>query len=180
MNSIQQNLDWIKSGKIGCTFASYFARMPELVGWQFQVNPVDLSIPEDCLMLSLIFPEGNIDTVKNWALKNGFYLENVGEGLIGLRYNNKEGVSWVQYFGLDAPVKTRQAPVPMLMMCVKLPVKSYFKVGFNGILHIANTEVKNLSDYVANKLWETSHSNTTKQLGHPAGLREAAKTTYHE
>lgn len=174
------NLDWMKSGKVGCTFASYFARFPESIGWQFQINPEHFFIPNDCLMLSIIFPNENKTTVKEWALNNGFYLEQIENGLTGLRYKNKEGVSWVQYFGNDADVITRQCPYPMLMMCVKLPVKYYFKVGFKGILHIAHASIEKISWFVADRLWDTSHTNTTKQLGYPATIKEAAKVTFHE
>lgn len=182
MNSIEvnENLDWIKSGKVGCTFASYFARFPESIGWKFIINPSELFIPKDCLLLSIVFPDSNKHKVEEWALNNGFYLESVGDGLSGLRYKFDDGVSWVQYFGFDADVKTRQCPHPMLLMSVKLPKKYYLKVGFKGILHIAHASVKGMSKFICDRLWETSHSNTTKQLGHKATIREAAKTTFHE
>lgn len=179
MDAIQENLDWIKSGKVGCTFASYFARVPESIGWKFIVNPDKIYVPDDCLMLSLVFPNSNKKDVREWALNNGFYLEQIKDGLTGLRFNFPDGISWVQYFGYDADVVTRQCPYPMLLMSVKLPIKIYFKVGFKGILHIAHASIEGLSNFVADRLWETSHSNTTKQLGHKATIKEAAKTTFH-
>lgn len=180
MDAIQQNLNWIKSGKMGCTFAAYFAGCPEKIGWQFVVNPKSFSIPKDCLMLSLIFPQSDKASVKEWALNNGFYLENISDGLSGLRYKCKEGIAWVQYFGQDANVETRQTPYPMLTLCVKLPAKQYIKVGFKGVLHIAHACVSGLSDYVANRLWDTSFTNTEKRLGRKPTIKEAAKTTYHD
>lgn len=175
----QENLEWIKSGKIGCTFAAYFARCPETIGWVFETDPANFHIPKDCLMLSLIFPHCDKLFVKDWALKNGFYIEPIADGLEGLRYKCPEGVSWVQYFGFDADVPTRQCPHPMLTFCVKLPNKYYVKVGFKGVLHIAHACVSGISDYVANKLWDSSHQNTKKQIGHKPTIKEAAKTTYH-
>lgn len=177
---IQQNLDWFKSGKVGCTFASFFARIPESIGWKFVVDPEDMIVPPDCLLLSLVFPDLNQYYVRQWALQSGFYLENIDEGLTGLRYKFPDGVSWAQYFGFDADVKTRQCPHPMLTMSVKLPPVYYAKVGFKGILHIAHASVKGISGYVANRLWDTSHENTARQLGYKPTIKEAAKTTFHE
>ena len=177
---ITENLEWIKSGKIGCTFASLFARNPDAIGWKFITEPSEwFVIPEDCLLLSIVFPNKDKKTVRAWALDNNFFIENIAEGLEGLRYEFNDGVSWVQYFGPDADVKTRQTPHAMLLMTVKLPAKYYIKVGFKGILHIAHASVAKLSDFVANRLWETSHSNTKKQLGHEPTIKEAAKTTFH-
>lgn len=178
--AIEENIEWIKSGAIGCTFASLFARNPDLVGWKFILAEEIFSAPDDCFILSIVFPNCEKKYVKEWALSNGFYLEQIDYRLTGLRYKFSDGVSWVQYFGADASVKTRQCPNAMLTMCVKLPVKYYFKVGFKGLLHIAHASVKHLSDRVADVLWESSHRNTAKQLGHKPTIKEAAKTTFHE
>lgn len=178
-NTVVENLEWIKSGKVGCTFASYFARMPESIGWKFVVNPAEFDVPDDCLMLSLLFPDGNKESVKEWALSNGFYLEDIEDGLTGLRRKFKDGISWVQYFGQDSPVVTRQTPHPMLMMSVKLPPVTYLKVGFKGILHIAHASIEGIKSYIADRLWQTSHENTQRQLGHKPTIFEAAKTTFH-
>lgn len=180
MNAIQENIEWIKSGKIGCTFASYFARIPESIGWVFIENPESFYVPENCMMLSLVFTGRNKEYVKKWALNNGFYMEQLEEGYKGLRKKFTDGISWVQYFGEDSHVKTRQTPHPMLTMSVKLPAVTYLKVGFKGILHIAHASVAHLSNLVADRLWDTSHENTKRQLGYKPTLREAAKTTFHE
>lgn len=174
------NKKWMSTGKIGCTFAALFAKRPETVGWVTIVNPEKLIIPQDAIILSLQFPGKNVNEVKSWALTNGFYLEDIGNGNTGLRYKIKEDVAWVQYFGLDSHVKTRQAPIPELMLCVKRPIGSYFKVGYNGILHLAHATVRQLSKTKVDKLWETSYANTAKRLGHSPTLSEASKTTYHE
>lgn len=176
---IIDNLEWMKSGKIGCTFASYFARIPESIGWTFEVSPINIYPSKKCLIWSGVFPGCDQTSVREWAIINGCYIEELGEGCEGLRYQFEQGVSWVQYFGPDADVITRQAPHPMLMMTVKLPIKYYAKVGFNGILHLAHACVSKLSKFAADTLWETSFRNTAKQLGKKPGLKEAAKTTYH-
>lgn len=113
-----------------------------------------------------------------WALRNGFREEDNGDGCIGLRYDVGDNVAWVQYFGPDAHVPTRRTPMSELMMCIKLPAKYYVKVGFKGILHLAHASVSSLTDFMADKLWNSSFINTKKRIGHKPTLREAAKTTY--
>lgn len=172
------NKQWMSKGKIGCTFASLFAKKPESVGWKTIVNPEMFYIPEDCMILSLQFEGYNKQQVIDWALKNDFYLEDVDDDCVGLRYNIDGKVSWVQYFGPDSHVKTRQAPIPELCMCVKMPKKFYAKVGFKGILHLAHTSVINLTDAMCDLLWDSSFRNTEKKLGHKPTIKEGAKTTY--
>lgn len=174
------NKEWIGKGFMGCTFAAMFSRKPETIGWFTVTHPSEMSIPENASILSLQFPEWDKHKVKDWALANGFYLENVSDGLKGLRYNVGNKIAWVQYIGFDADVKTRMAPIPELIMCVKLPPKQYFKVGFNGILHLAHASIMGLTGLVADTLWRTSHENTERRLGKKPTIREAAKTTYHE
>lgn len=174
------NKKWMSTGKIGCTFAALFAKAPERVGWVTIINPEKLTIPKDAFILSLQFPGKTKREVTMWALANGFYTEDLGNGNYGLRYRIKTDVAWVQYFGLDSHVKTRQAPIPELMLCVKRPIGSYFKVGYHNILHLAHATVRHLSKAKADKLWETSHIQTAKHLGHRPNLKEAAKTTFHE
>lgn len=173
------NKQWMSTGKIGCTFAALFAKAPERVGWVTIVSPLEFNIPADAFIVSLQFPNQNKQWVLEWAIHNGFYLEDIGEDNTGLRYNIKTDVAWVQYFGPDSHVITRQAPIPELMLCVKRPIGSYFKVTYNGILHLAHANVRHLSKSKADKLWETSHINTAKRLGHSPFLSEAAKTTYN-
>lgn len=175
------NKQWMSTGKIGCTFAALFAKHPERVGWVTIIKPIQFRIPNDAIILSLQFPDENKQTVLEWAIMNGFYLEDIGQGLTGLRYKIGDQIAWVQYFGPDSHVLTRQVPIPELMMCVKRPIGSYFKVAIGNILHLAHAPVTYLNKRKADKLWETSYSNTEKRLGHHPNLSEAAKTTYsHE
>ncbi len=187
---MDRNKEWMMSGKVGCTFATLFARNPESILWKtITIGSVEevrdgemFRIPEDASILSIQFPGCRREDVLGWASRNGFYEEDNGDGCIGLRYRVYDGlqplVSWVQYFGPDAHVPTRKAPVPELMMCVRLPVKYYAKVGFKGILHLAHASVSSITDYMADKLWDSSFLNTKKRIGHKPTLREAAKTTY--
>lgn len=152
MKAIQDNIDWIKSGKIGCVFASALVKEHDSIGWNFIESPNKLDIPKNCFIYSAIFPGGNINSVKEWAFNNGFYLESVSDLYNGLRIKIGTFVSWVQYFGPDSHVKTRQSPHPMLSFTCKLPVRYYHKVGFNGILHLAHASVSKIKEVAADVL----------------------------
>lgn len=182
MENLDENKIWASKGNIGCTFASLFAKAPHKIGWEtIQITEVNqpLVIPKSALILSIQFPKDwKIEDVRQWALINDFYQESVGEGLIGLRYKVNSLVAWVQYFGEDSHVKTRQSPIPELTLALRLPPKYYWKVGFNGILHVAHASIHGLKDKIVDKLWDTSHSNTTKRIGHKAGTNEAGKVTW--
>lgn len=172
------NKKWMSKGYIGCTFASYFAKHPHLCNWITIESPQILVIPHNAMILSLQFPGENIHTVKQWALNNGFYLEEVSEGLSGLRYNIGNKVAWVQYLGPDSHVKTRQAPIPELILAVKLPQYIYEKVKVSNILHLAHASVQSLSKKAQDIMWNSSFKNTAKRLNKHPSIVEGAKTTY--
>jgi hypothetical protein len=178
MTPIEENINWIKSGKIGCTFAALFAKAPEKVGWKFVEAKHHLEIPKDAFMLSLVFPDKSRWYVEQWAIANGFYTEPTGHGCYGLRIKVGTSISWVQYFGPDSHVKTRQTPHPMLSFTIKLPARFYAKVGFNGILHLAHASVEGLAKKVTDALWNRSLERTQKEIGHKLGIEQAAKTTF--
>lgn len=175
------NKQWFGSGKGGCTFAALFAKNPQSVNWitvdyqQFNRNNC-----KDAALISIQFPEHTKDEVRDWAACNGFYEEEVADGLQGLRFNCPEGIAWVQYFGPDAHVATRKAPIPELCMAVKLTGIQYAKVGFSGILHLAHASVDGIAQKAADILWDSSHKNTEKRIGHKPGIEQAAKTTYKD
>lgn len=175
---LKRQIDWISSGKIGCVFASALVKVRDEIGWEFQINPSELKIPKNAFIMSMVFPDGNIDTVREWALKNGFYIENVGDMYEGLRIKQGNSIAWVQYFGPDSHVLTRQSPYPMLSFAVKLSAYSYWRVGFNGILHLAHASVRTLTDRKQETLWNQSEIKTAQILGHKPTQREAAKVTY--
>lgn len=180
MNCISEQIKWIESGKIGCVFASALVKIHKNIGWHFVVNPAKLEIPDKAFLLSILFPEGDINSVKEWALNNGMFIEDTSDLYEGLRIKMEGGISWVQYFGPDSHVKTRQAPYPMLSFTCKLPKRYYFKVGFNGILHLAHASIHLLSSKAIDVLWRQSVAKTKKELGFSPTIREAAKTTYEK
>lgn len=174
-----KNLQYIRKGKTGCVFATIFAKDPEKIGWKRIINPDKIEIPKDASIVSLVFEGKNKEWVKKWALDNGMYEDITSKNTTGLRFKNENGVSWVQYFGHDSHVKTRQAPNPELLFCVKLPKKTYFKVGFKGILHLAHASIEHLKDSALNLLWDRSFVRTKEVLGYTPTINEAAKTTFH-
>lgn len=177
---MDQNKKWMARGKIGCTFAAYFASRPQLCNWITVVSPESFSIPAGAAILSMQFPGWDKAKVKEWALANGFYTEELGDGCTGLRYNVNCVVAWVQYFGPDSHVITRQAPIPELCMAVKLPAKYYWQVGYKNILHLAHASVGGLTQKMQDIFWNSSFDNTAKRLGKKPTVVEGAKTTYHE
>lgn len=171
------NLEYIRRGKTGCVFATILSRHPEKVGWNRIFNPVGIDIPDDSFMVSFIFEGKDKSEVMSWALSNGMYFEETSDSSLGLRYKGKNGVSWVQYFGPDSHVVTRCSPVAELLFCVKLPKKYYWKVGFNGVLHLAHGSVEHLKEKSLDIIWEGCFKRTKKLLGYSPTIKEAAKTT---
>lgn len=181
---IDDNLKYIRQGKTGCVFATIMARNPEKVNWVRIINPSThweshvKPINKDACIISLVFEGRDKEYVKSFALFNGFYIEDLGDGLEGLRYKTDMGESWVQYFGPDSHVKTRRTPHPELLFTVKLSGKQYVKVGFKGILHLAHASVAHIKESSLNKIWESCFKRTKKILGYSPTLEEAAKTTF--
>jgi hypothetical protein len=178
------NREWIAKGHTGCTFATLFAKEPQSVGWGF-FTPVDFlfGAHKDFLMVSIEFVDAEADfwnknNVKEWALLNGFYLEDTSEKTEGLRIKCEQGASWVQYFGPDSHVPTRRTPHPMLMFTQKLGLGYYAKVGFKGVLHLAHAWYDKISERVYDLLWERSYQQTKKKLGQSPDINSAAKTTW--
>lgn len=177
---MKELLDWIRKGNTGCTFATLFSKNPKLVGWEFYTKEkFEKGVSEDTFIVSIVFDKNETkDSIKEWALKNGFYLEGTSRYTEGLRIKSKDSISWVQYFGPDSHVNTRKAPLPTLLYCRKLQKSYYFKVGFKGILHLAHAWIEGFSEKSANTLWRRSHKQTEKIIGHTLGIKEAAKTTW--
>lgn len=177
MTEIQEQIDWIKKGNTGCVFATLFAKSPKSVGWNF-IEYDNFPFP-DSFLLSIIFPKHfTKNMVRIWAFNNGFFEESISGDNMGLRIKCKEGISWVQYFGVDSHVKTRQAPFPMLMYTQKLNKAYYVKVGFKGVLHLAHAFSDKVKESVYDLLWQRSYRQTKKLLGHSPSINEAAKTTW--
>jgi len=186
MTPIEENIAWIQSGKIGCTFATALVKMREKIGWKFHqvANPesamnfyIDMD-QDKALIMSLVFPRKTKDQVREIAMGMGMYIDEVGDGLEGLRFKTREGIAWVQYFGPNAHVKTRQSPHPMLVWTNKLPTHIYAKTMVKGILHLAHASIEFLSAKACDRFWITSHKRSREIIGHDLGIEEGAKCTF--
>lgn len=181
---IEEQIEWIESGKIGCVFASALAKQRDKIGWKFYTEYEGDKIENDykngdIFIVSVIFEGKTINEVREIALESGMYIEDIDGMYEGLRLKLKDGnISWVQYFGPDSHVKTRQSPHPMLSYCIKLPAHVYAKTMAKGILHLAHASIEFLTAKKADTLWEQSFAKTKKELGHAPTLKEAAKTTF--
>lgn len=192
---IEANKAWIASGAIGCVFASALVKNHEEIGWNFfnrtltdgrQRFPDDESFTSSHI-ISLVFPDGDINTVRQWALRNGFYEKYIEElkddkgkwyDLIGLRLSQGTNESWVQYLGPDSHVKTRQCPYPMLMWTQKLPAHIYAKTMIKGVFHLAHASIRLFPEKAAHTLWDRSFVQTEKINGHKSNQWNAAKVTF--
>lgn len=176
------NLQWIAKGNTGCVFATLFAKNPASVNWIF-ISPREFRLrlfKEDACLISIVFNPDywNKDLILKWAIENGFFEEKTSDNTTGLRYMCEQGKSWVQYFGKDSHVKTRQSPFPMLMFTRKLNKSHYIKVGFKGLLHLSHAWSDDIKENVYDLLWNQSYKQTKKLLGHTPTIKEAAKTTF--
>ncbi len=178
-------LEWIQKGNTGCTFATLFSKRPELVGWKFY-DKEEWMIQRlfgviDASVVSINFPpDWDKERVYLWARRVGMSAEFPAKGCIGLRVECKQGTAWVQYFGPDSHVVTRRAPNPTLTYTNKVGLEYYAKVGFKGVLHLAHAWRKGMSQKIADLLWDRSHKQTKKLIGHELTVVEAAKTTFYE
>jgi hypothetical protein len=180
------NMEWIAAGNTGCTFATLFSRKPESVGWQHMSMEQYEKVLHDhklatYLLVSIEFPsDWNNKMVREWAKKYKHFFEvDVDSECIGLRIGAGKITTWVQYFGPDSHVVTRQTPNPMLMYTRKLNPLGYVKqVGFSGVLHLAHAFGKHLTQKMSDVLWHRSYEQVRKKIGHAPTIKEAAKTTW--
>jgi hypothetical protein len=199
MEAIKTNLEYIRMGNIGCTFASVAAKFMldgKDVGWEIiPVTSMEQPMPAyNKATVSFIFPkEWTQFDVEKWCLGNGMRSVIVHKGtrirrflrwlkgkkLVGLRIDMPEGLeSWVMYFGQDAHCPTRKTPYPMVTFRAKKPKGAYEKVGFNGkVIHIAQMML-DVAKSKMDRLWKTSHKNTEKIIGKKPNEVHAAKTTF--
>ena len=183
----------------GCAFAAYAAKRPKKYGWLSVITEVDAgNISEtlgaaindpDVQALSMIFP--NVETVSglidliNACLDTGSFIDE-GDDESGMRFVRLRAQvggdrSWVSGFGpFEFLPKTRQAPHCELAIRVK-PRPAYnwsFKETPAGIIHLADLDMKGLSDRNLWKLWGASFETTKNILGHTPDDESAAKTTF--
>lgn len=180
---IETQVSWIRSGKIGCAYASALVNQRKLIGWNFVVitdaTNSKLKIKNDDYLLSIVFPNENLNSIKEWALNNGFFLEDVDAIYEGLRIEIEDKKAWVLYFGPDSHWTTRQSPYPMLMFSVKIPKIYHAKVLMKGVLSVAHASLEFISEKQNELFWKQSHVMSKNILGY-SPKKEDALGTFHK
>jgi hypothetical protein len=195
MKGKQEVLEYISRGRIGCTFAAVAARNPDKYDWGFyEIGFYNDPMPElTHSTATIIFPACyKKEDVRAWALRNGMYEEVIrkgswlrrfirwvkGEKLVGLRYTSKEGyAAYAMYMGPDSHCPTRLTPYPTLTFRTCSTTRMFYKVGFSGVLHIAQMPVL-VALEKAQVMWNSSHKNAKKIVGKELNEEHAAKTTF--
>lgn len=179
-NIIETQIRWIRSGKIGCAYASVLVNYRKLIGWNFfvitDIENSKLKIGNDDFLLSIVFPNENLYAVKEWALKNSFFIEDVDAVYDGLRIEIDGKKAWVLYFGPDSHWETRKSPYPMLIFAVKIPKIYHAKVLMKGVLSVAHASLEFISEKQNELLWKQSHIMSKNILGYSPKREDAFGT----
>lgn len=175
---MDKNLKWMQKGNLGCVFGTYFSQNPEKYGWKRFIDPTELHDFQDYSSVSLVFENFDLKQTREWALNNGFYEEKINDECIGLRIKVRDKVAWVQYFGQESHVKTRQSPCSELIFKVGNPIDAFHRVKVDEVLHLAQMAINTSIKKFAESFWRKSFENTKKIIGHELGVKEAAKTTW--
>jgi len=194
----EEQFDFYKKHKAGCSFAAIVARQPDNYGWHQEVlrnldffdKVVETSIKNnDVSTLSLILP--NIQTItelcnliRELEKQSSVIIEQVSFEdfqCIGMRVKIDIFTSWVSGFGnFNFFPLTRQAPFTELSFRVK-PRPDYewiMKEAPENVIHLADLDMHGITKDSFVRLWNSSLLNTEKILGHKPDLKSAAKTTF--
>lgn len=197
---IETQLDFYKRGAAGCLFAAHAAHDPEGYEWRLNVcvtNPDEIEqLMQSAITTlgvstqSIIFP--TVITEKDLLNFLKVLLEvpsiHIGQkeklgNVVCLGYRVKVGDlhSWVTGFGnFGFLPQTRQAVFTEITFRSK-PRPNYawiMKEAPEGIIHLADMDMKGMGENKFKALWYGSFDNTEKRLGSKPDLRSAAKTTF--
>jgi len=199
-NIINTQLDFYKKGRAGCLFAAHAATNPDRYGWQLSVatpekDKIEVLVRSATSLdhistQSIIFP--NVTSADDLKLLlsvlkdvNSCTLEQqeefLGQICLGYRMHIGTLTSWVTGFGnYDFLPPTRRAPYTEITFRSK-PRPNYkhvMKQAPEGVIHLADMDMKGMSKTQFFALWHGSFKNTEKIIGHKPDLRSAAKTTF--
>lgn len=197
---IETQLEFYRSGNAGCLFAAHAAGDPEKYEWRLSVCDADAKVIDaltrEAIDLphvstqSIIFPSvaseqelGHLIT----ALQDTrlFFLgREVTHGAVvclGYRVRVGDKTSWATGFGsFEFLPRTRQAVFTEIVFRSKpRPIYEWvMKKAPENVIHLADMDMKGMSENKFKSLWYGSLDNTEKILGHKPDLRSAAKTTF--
>ncbi|WP_123906325.1 hypothetical protein [Sphingorhabdus sp. YGSMI21] len=191
---------FFRSNGSGCAFAATAAKDMAKYGWtqiKSDVDPVSIDKhiksairSEEITTLSLLFPDVDQDQnlkelIENLEKCDSVYLENRFESNdnYGFQFRARvnELTSWVTGFGpFEYLPVTRQSPRTEITIRVKpRPLYAWnFKETPEGIIHLADLDMKGMSDKHLWNHWRVSFERTKRLLGHEPDQESAAKTTF--
>ena len=191
---------FFRNNDAGCAFAAYAARAPNEFGWFHQVLAVDSATIDGAIRRaisdskistqSLIFPtvqdiEALLRLIETFIqceeLVVGQDVQYDGFRCIGFRVHVGSDISWVSGFGpYTFFPKTRQAPHTEIIFRTKIrPAYDWvMKEAPAGVIHLADMEMRGLSNEDFRRMWRSSHERTAHIIGHEPNLLSAAKTTF--
>lgn len=197
---IETQLDFYRKGKAGCLFVAHAAANPAKFEWRLSVCKVHKGHIEKLIRSAIELPEVSTQSmifpsiVTDDDLKELLSVlqetplvvleqEEKFEGAICLGYRAKVNhlKSWMTGFGnFDFFPKTRQSVFTEIMFRSKArpPYEKVMKKTPKGIIHLADMDMKGMSDNKFKSLWYGSFDNTENILGHKPNLKSAAKTTF--
>jgi len=197
---IETQLEFYRNGRAGCLFAAHAAKSPEDYGWRFSVCDINAEYIEILIQSaitdasvstqSIIFPrvisrDDLLELLSILATVPSVILEQqeLFEDAICLGYRIKvdDLVSWATGFGgFGFLPKTRQAVFTEIVFRSK-PRPQYewvMKEASEGVIHLADMDMRGMSENQLKALWYGSFDNTERSIGHKPDMRSAAKTTF--
>lgn len=194
---IEAQLDFYRKGGAGCLFAAHAAKDPTTFEWRLSICDVDMnqvkSLVQSAIMSvdistqSILFPS----VIKAADLKNlltllrnsGILLleqeEEFQESMcLGFRLPVGKEKSYVTGFGgFDFLPKTRRSVFTEITFRTKpRPAYKYMmKESPEGVIHLADMDMKGMSENKFKSLWYGSLDRTEEIIGHKPDLRSAAK-----
>lgn len=197
---IDTQLQFYKSGAAGCLFAAHAARNPEKYDWRLSVSAVESAKIETIVREAIAYPHVSTQSILFPSVVNEddlkqllavlketplFFVEQEIEfrGLMCVGYRVRvEGLtSWVTGFGsFEFLPKTRQAIFTEIVFRSKPrpDYKTVMKESPEGVIHLADMDMKGMNESKFKSLWYGSLDNTEKVLGRNPDIRSAAKTTF--
>lgn len=197
---VERQLRFFAEKRAGCLFAAVAARDPLKYGWAHRVAAIDSAVIDASLdeairdpeitTLSLLFPavsseQNLLDLIACLGQCSGIALEQSesleGYTCLGFRAIVGPSRSYVTGFGnFEFLPATRRTPCVELTTRVK-PRPDYdyvFKPAPEGVIHLADLDMKGIPFESLQALWEGSFTQTKHCLGAAPDLRSAARTTF--